>query len=48
MFLIIAGPCSVESYEQMLQVGWAVKEYGGNILRGELLNLEPIQKVSKD
>lgn len=34
MFLVIAGPCSVESYEQMLQVGWAVKEYGGNILRG--------------
>ncbi len=31
---IIAGPCSVESYEQTLTVARAVKEAGAHILRG--------------
>ncbi|PID58346.1 3-deoxy-7-phosphoheptulonate synthase [candidate division KSB3 bacterium] len=33
-FLFIAGPCSVESEEQMLETGKAVKEAGANMLRG--------------
>ncbi|MDY0276639.1 MAG: 3-deoxy-7-phosphoheptulonate synthase [Acholeplasma sp.] len=33
-FLVIAGPCSVESYEQTLEIATAVKEAGANILRG--------------
>lgn len=32
--LIIAGPCSVESREQMLEIAQAVKEAGGHALRG--------------
>ncbi len=31
---IMAGPCSVEGREQLLEVARAVKEAGGNILRG--------------
>jgi 3-deoxy-7-phosphoheptulonate synthase len=31
---VIAGPCSIESREQMLQSAWAVKEAGANLLRG--------------
>ncbi len=31
---VIAGPCSVESYEQMLESAKAVKKAGGSILRG--------------
>jgi 3-deoxy-7-phosphoheptulonate synthase len=31
---IIAGPCSVESREQMLETAHAVKEAGANLLRG--------------
>ena len=31
---LIAGPCSVESYEQMLEVAKAVKFSGANLLRG--------------
>ncbi|MBN8583443.1 MAG: 3-deoxy-7-phosphoheptulonate synthase, partial [Anaerolineae bacterium] len=31
---IIAGPCSVEGREQILEVAQAVKEAGGNALRG--------------
>ncbi len=31
---LIGGPCSVESYEQTLQVGETVKAAGGHILRG--------------
>jgi 3-deoxy-7-phosphoheptulonate synthase len=30
----MAGPCSVESREQLLETAWAVKEAGGKILRG--------------
>lgn len=33
-FLLIAGPCSVESEEQTLQIAQAVKEGGANMLRG--------------
>ena len=32
--VIIAGPCSVESYEQLIRTARAVKKYGGVILRG--------------
>ncbi len=31
---IIAGPCSIESYEQLKTVGKAVKQDGGHFLRG--------------
>ena len=33
-FAVIAGPCSVESEEQIIAVATAVKESGANILRG--------------
>lgn len=33
-FAMIAGPCSVESEEQIISVAQAVKEYGAKILRG--------------
>jgi 3-deoxy-7-phosphoheptulonate synthase len=33
-FILIAGPCSVESEEQILKIAKAVKESGANILRG--------------
>ncbi len=32
--IIIAGPCSVESRQQLLETAWAVKEAGAKILRG--------------
>jgi len=32
--VFIAGPCSIESYEQLFRIGKAVKEAGANILRG--------------
>ena len=32
--IIIAGPCSVESYEQVITAAKAVQECGGSILRG--------------
>ncbi len=31
---VIAGPCAVESREQLLETAWAVKESGATILRG--------------
>ncbi len=31
---IIAGPCSVESEEQILEIAKSVKAYGADILRG--------------
>jgi 3-deoxy-7-phosphoheptulonate synthase len=31
---VMAGPCSVESHEQIMEVGQAVKNAGANILRG--------------
>ena len=33
-FAMIAGPCSVESEEQIIEIAQAVKESGANILRG--------------
>ncbi len=33
-FVIIAGPCSVESYEQVLTIAKSVKKSGAHILRG--------------
>ena len=33
-FLLIAGPCSVESEEQMFETAHAVKQSGANMLRG--------------
>lgn len=33
-FLLIAGPCSVESEEQIIQTAMAVKKSGANMLRG--------------
>ncbi len=33
-FAVIAGPCSVESQEQIIEVATAVKEAGAHILRG--------------
>lgn len=32
--VVIAGPCSVESYEQVLQTAVAVKKHGATMLRG--------------
>ncbi|MBP5321310.1 MAG: 3-deoxy-7-phosphoheptulonate synthase [Kiritimatiellae bacterium] len=32
--VIIAGPCTVESREQLMEIAWAVKEAGGAVLRG--------------
>jgi 3-deoxy-7-phosphoheptulonate synthase len=31
---VIAGPCAVESREQILETAWAVKEAGAHLLRG--------------
>lgn len=33
-FIVIAGPCSVESWEQVLTCARAVREHGGHLLRG--------------
>lgn len=33
-FVIMAGPCAVESYEQMLEAAKAVKKSGAKVLRG--------------
>ncbi|HWE61261.1 MAG TPA: 3-deoxy-7-phosphoheptulonate synthase, partial [Chloroflexota bacterium] len=32
--MVAAGPCSVESPEQILEVAWAVREAGARLLRG--------------
>ncbi len=32
--IVIAGPCAVESREQLLETAWAVKEAGATLLRG--------------
>jgi len=32
--VVIAGPCSIESREQLLETAWAVKEAGAKVLRG--------------
>ena len=33
-FSVIAGPCSIESEEQLTTVAWAVKQSGAKLLRG--------------
>ena len=33
-FVVIAGPCAVESEKQTIETALKVKEYGGNMLRG--------------
>jgi chorismate mutase/prephenate dehydratase len=33
-FVVIAGPCAVESWDQVMAAARAVKQYGGRILRG--------------
>ena len=33
-FIVIAGPCSIESYEQTYEIAKAIKKSGANILRG--------------
>lgn len=33
-FVVIAGPCSVESYEQTLAIAKEIKKSGANVLRG--------------
>jgi len=33
-FTVIAGPCSVESREQLLGTAWVIKEAGADLLRG--------------
>lgn len=32
--VVMAGPCSVESYEQIVETAWAVKTAGATVLRG--------------
>ncbi len=32
--MVVAGPCSVESREQVMETAWAVKEAGAHLLRG--------------
>lgn len=45
---MIAGPCSVESEEQIIKIAEGVKNIGANFLRGEHLNLERHHTHSKD
>jgi len=33
-FLVIAGPCSVESHDQLFQIAKSIKSSGANLLRG--------------
>ena len=44
---VIAGPCSVESEEQIVEIAERVKKTGANFLRGELLSQELHHKASK-
>ena len=37
-FVFIAGPCSIESEKQTIEIAKAVKKAGANILRGGALN----------
>ena len=32
--IVMAGPCAVESHDQLLEAAWAVKEAGAHVLRG--------------
>ena len=33
-FIVIAGPCAVESQEQIINISYEMKESGANMLRG--------------
>ena len=33
-FAVIAGPCSVESFDQLVTTAFAVRDAGGTVLRG--------------
>ncbi len=43
-FVVIAGPCSVESEEQFLKTAMAVKESGASILRGGIWKMRTSAK----
>lgn len=33
-FILIGGPCSIESEEQIMRIGKLIKKFGGNVIRG--------------
>ena len=45
---MIAGPCSVESYEQVLEIARAAKASGANLLRGGAFSQEQALIHSRD
>ena len=45
---LIAGPCSVESFEQVLEVAKAVKASGANMLRGGAFKPRPARTPFRD
>ena len=45
---MIAGPCSVESEEQVIDVAKAVKEAGANMLRGGAFKPRTSPSLSRD
>ena len=46
-FQVIAGPCSVESREQMVEVAKAVKASGAGLMRGGAFNPAPLPTPSR-
>lgn len=44
-FLVIAGPCAVESREQIMQAAASVKAAGANMLRGGAYKPDPRHTV---
>ena len=44
---LIAGPCSVESFDQVLEVARAAKASGANLLRGGAFNRGPAPTPSR-
>lgn len=47
-FQVIAGPCSIETKEQITEVAFDVKNSGANLLRGALSNRELPHTLSRD
>lgn len=45
---LIAGPCSVESYEQVLEIAQKAKTSGANLLRGGAFKQEQVLTLSRD
>ena len=45
---LIAGPCSVESEEQVIEIAKAVKASGANMLRGGAFKREQVHIHSRD